>query len=183
MDKRIKAVATASMYDISRTARYGFGDTVDAEAFDNVLDQLAEQRWKDVDNGYHEYNPAFPKEPTETVPEGLDPISEEFYRYYGTPRGHHPNALGGFTTTSDMAMSNFSSLDHIETISPRPILFIIGDKAHSRYFSEDAYEAASEPKELYVVPNSEHIDLYDDVNKIPFDKMESFFKEAFKAQN
>lgn len=179
-DKRIKAVATASMYDISRGDRYGFGDTVDATQFQQVLDQLAEQRWKDVDNGYPEYNPSFPKEATETVPEGLDPISNEFYRYYGTPRGHHPNALGNFTTTSRIAMSNFSLLDHIDTISPRPILFIMGENAHSRYFSEDAYKAAKEPKELYVVPDAEHIDLYDDVSKIPFDKIETFFKDALK---
>ncbi|MDO4302056.1 MAG: alpha/beta hydrolase [Clostridia bacterium] len=182
-DKRIKAVATASMYDISRGDRFGFGDTVDAEQFQQTLDELAEQRWEDVDNGYPEYNPSFPAEATETVPEGLDPISDEFYRYYGTPRGHHPNALGGFTTTSRMAMSNFSLLDHIDTISPRPVLFIIGENAHSRYFSEDAYEAAAEPKELYVVPDAEHIDLYDDVTKIPFDKLELFFKDAFGITN
>lgn len=176
-DRRIKAVATASMYDISR-----MGNEMEGEALDAMLDMLAEQRWKDVDNGYPEYIPSFPEEPTETVPEGLDPVSDEFYRYYGTARGHHPNALGGFTTTSNMAMGNFSSLSHIDRVSPRPILFIMGENAHSRFFSEDAYAAASEPKELYIVPDAEHIDLYDDTEKIPFDKLEMFFKEAFAAQ-
>lgn len=180
VDKRIKAVATASMYDISRAGRYGFGDTVDADGLDEMLDHLAAKRWEDVDNGVAEYNPAFPEEVVETVPEGLDPNSEEFFRYYGLVRGHHPNARGGFTTTSSMSMINFSLLDHVNTISPRPILLIIGENAHSRYFSEDVYEAADEPKELYVVPDAEHIDLYDDIKKIPFDKIETFFKDAMK---
>lgn len=175
VDKRIKAVATASMYDISK-----IGDTMSPEQRNDTLEQLAEQRWKDVDNGEPEYIPSFPAEADESVPKGLDPVSDEFYRYYGVARGHHPNARGGFTTTSQMAFLNFSLLDHIDTISPRPILFIMGENAHSRYFSEDAYEAATEPKELYVVPNAEHIDLYDDVDKIPFDKMEDFFNNAFK---
>jgi len=96
-------------------------------------------------------------------------------------RGHHPRATGGFTTTSSMAMNNFQSLNHIDKISPRPILFITGDIAHSKAFSETAYENAVEPKELYVAPNNtRHIDLYDDINKIPFDKLETFFKENLK---
>lgn len=180
VDKRIKAVATASMYDISRVGRYGFGDTVDAAGLDLILDQLAAKRWEDVDNGRAEYQPAFPEEAVEVIPEGLDPNSEEFFRYYGLARGHHPRARGGFTTTSSMSMINFSLLDHVDTISPRPILLIIGENAHSRYFSEDVYKAAAEPKELYVVPEAVHIDLYDDTNKIPFDKMESFFKKAME---
>lgn len=73
-------------------------------------------------------------------------------------------------------MMNFDLLAHIDEISPRPILFIVGDRAHSRFFSEDAYSAANQPKELYVVPDAEHIDLYDRTDKIPFDKLESFFK-------
>ncbi len=66
-------------------------------------------------------------------------------------------------------------MNYIDTISPRPILFIIGENAHSRYFSEDAYEMAAEPKELYIVPGARHIDLYDRTDMIPFDKLESFF--------
>ena len=88
---------------------------------------------------------------------------------YAVPRGHHPNARGGFTTTSNLAMMQFKCLDYIDEISPRPILFVAGDHAHSRSFSEKAYEKAAEPKELYIVPDAEHIDLYDQVDKIPFD--------------
>lgn len=175
VDTRIKAVATASMYDISIT-----GNTMDSEQLKETLDQIGEQRWKDFESGKPEYIPSFPAEADDSVPEGLDPVSEEFYSYYGLERGHHPNARGGFTTTSQLSFFNFQLLNHIDTISPRPILFIMGENAHSRFFSEDAYAAASEPKELYIVPDAIHIDLYDKVDKIPFDKMESFFNEAFK---
>lgn len=85
--------------------------------------------------------------------------------------------------TSDMAMSNFPSLNHIAMISPRPILLITGDIAHSRAFSETAFAAAAEPKELYIVEGARHIDLYDNVDKIPFDKLESFFKESLNMRS
>lgn len=180
VDKRIKAVATTSMYDISRNIRYGFGDTMTDEQLDELLEQLAQQRWEDFENGEPEYIPFFPAKADNVMPEGLDPISVEFYGYYGLERGHHPNARGGFTTTSMLSFINFPLVNYIETISPRLILFIIGENAHSRYSSEDAYEMAAEPKELYVVPDADHVALYDQLDKIPFDKMESFFKEAFK---
>lgn len=178
VDTRIKAVVTSAMYDISRGDRYGLNDTMTDEQRKERMDAIGQQRWIDAQNGYPEYIPAWPAEPTETVPEGLDPVSAEFYEYYGTPRGHHPAARASHTTTS--TMMNFPLLNYIDTISPRPILFITGDVAHSRYFSEDAYKAAAEPKELVVVPGARHIDLYDDITKIPFDKIETFFKDALK---
>lgn len=116
---------------------------------DTRLEELNQQRWEDFENGIPEYNPSFPEEPVKTVPDGLDPISSEFFSYYRLERGHNPNARGRFTTTSSLSF---------------------------HYFSEDAYESASEPKELYIVPDAIHIDLYDQVDKIPFDKIESFFK-------
>jgi fermentation-respiration switch protein FrsA (DUF1100 family) len=79
-----------------------------------------------------------------------------------------------------MAFMNFPLLNYIETVSPRPILFIIGENAHSRYFTEDAYKMAAEPKELYIVPGARHIDLYDKSDLIPFDKLQSFFEENLK---
>jgi hypothetical protein len=96
------------------------------------------------------------------------------------PRGHHPNASGGFTTTSMLSMLNFFALDYIQEISPRPILFIAGDRAHSLGFSQRAFDMAAEPKELYIVEDAEHIDLYDRVDRIPFDKLERFFKDNLK---
>ena len=175
VDTRIKAIATASMYDISDGGRI----FMTPEQLQEELPKLNEQRWKDFENGSPEYLPSFPETPAEEVPEGLDPISSEFYSYYGLKRGHHPNARGGFTTTSQLAMLNFRSLDFVDQISPRPILMVVGENAHSKFFSENVYKAAAEPKELYVVPNAIHIDLYDRLDKIPFEKMEDFFKKAF----
>lgn len=177
MDSRIKAVATASMYDIS-AMRGTFSD----EQLKKQIDVLSRKRWEDFENGTPEYNPSFPAEPVEEIPGGLDPVSAEFYSYYGLQRGHHPHARGGFTTTSDLSFFNFQLLNHIATISPRPILFIMGESAHSRFFSENAYAAAAEPKELYIVPGAIHIDLYDQVDKIPFDKLTDFFNRAFQKE-
>ena len=177
VDTRIKAVATASMYDITDGSRMPF-DTPEKRA--ELFAQLGRQRWQDFESGIPEYLPSFPETPAEEVPEGLDPVSAEFFSYYGLKRGHHPHARGGFTTTSMMAMMNFRSLDFVDQISPRPILMIVGENAHSKFYSENVYKAAAEPKELYIVPDAIHIDLYDRVDKIPFDKMEDFFKKAFE---
>ena len=175
VDRGIKAVATASMYDMSRVIRKGWKDGMTDEQRDQTLDNLAEQRWKDFEKGSPDLTPSFPGEPAKSIPNGLDPISSEFFEYYAMKRGHHPNSIGAFTLTSAMSFMNFALMSHIKTISPRPILFIIGEKAHSRYFSEDAYKIADEPKELYIVKNARHIDLYDNTDLIPFDKLTSFF--------
>lgn len=179
VDVRIKAVATASLYDISDVRGMM---NLTKEQIDRMKHQLAEQRWSDFEQGQPEYIPSFPETPypsVEALPE-TDLITNEWNRFYAVPRGHHPNARGGFTTTSNLAMMQFKCLDYIDEISPRPILFVAGDHAHSRSFSEKAYEKAAEPKELYIVPDAEHIDLYDQVDKIPFDKLENFFKDSLK---
>lgn len=177
MDSRIKAVATASMYDIGVMFE---SMSPTPESRKDMIDKLSRKRWDDFENGVAEYIPSFPYEPLEVLPEGLDPIMAEFFSYYGLKRGHHPNALGNFTTTSQLSFLNYSLLSHIDTIAPRPILMIIGDNAHSKTFSENAYIAASEPKELYIVADCIHIDLYDKLDKIPFNKIELFFKNALK---
>lgn len=176
IDTRIKATVTCSLYDMSAVGRMMMTP-------EQLLDQkrkLNEQRWTDFENGTPEYIPAYPETPADEVPDGLEDAWAEFYSYYGTKRGHHPNALGNFTTTSELGLLNFSLLSHLDEISPRPILLIAGENAHSRAFSEIVYGNASEPKELLIVPDAIHIDLYDDVSKIPFDKIEAFFKENLK---
>ena len=180
VDHRIKAVATASMYDMSRVIRKGWKDGMSAGQRNKTLDQLGEQRWKDFENGSPLLPPGFPSEPADSIPEGLDPITREFFEYYAMERGHHPRSHGPFTKTSDMAFMNFPLMNYIDTISPRPILFIIGENAHSRYFTEDAYEMAAEPKELYIVPGARHIDLYDRTDMIPFDKLTAFVSNNLK---
>ena len=127
-----------------------------------------------------EYIPFFPETPLEEVPEGMEEPTAEWFRFYAVKRGHHERARGGFTTTSNLPFINFDLLSHLDEISPRPILFVVGDRAHSRFFSEEAYAKALEPKELYVVDDAEHIDLYDRTDRIPFDKIEAFFKSSLK---
>ena len=176
MDTRIKAVATASMYDMTAAGR----SFMDKETILKTKEKLSMQRWIDAENGYPEYIPYFPEKPLDEVPAELEEPTAEWFRFYAIKRGHHPNARGGFTSTSDLAFLNFRLLDYIDEISPRPILFIVGDRAHSKFFSENAYASAKEPKEIYTVEDAEHIDLYDRVDRIPFDKLEEFFKTNLK---
>ena len=172
VDRRIKAVATVAMYDISRVASKGFYDSLTDEVRAGMLDALAEQRYADFLNGT-------PVLGERGAPIGFDentnPVGREFGEFYSTPRGYHPNSITQFTLTSGMAMMNFPLLANIKWVSPRPILFVAGETAHSRYFSEDAFELAAEPKELHIVPNAGHVDLYDKTDLIPFDKLEEFF--------
>ena len=175
-DIRIKAVATASMYDMSAAVRAGQDQT----AIQAAKERLAQQRWIDAENGAPEYLPGFPEQPIEEVPTDIPEPGAEWMRFYALKRGHHPRALGGFTTTSDLALLNFPLLSHIDEISPRPILFVVGDRAHSKFFSKNAAAAAREPKEIYEVADAEHIDLYDRTDRIPFDKLTEFFNEHLK---
>ena len=176
MDTRIKAVATASMYDMSVAVR----GNMDKAALQAAKEQLAAQRWKDAETGYPKYLPGFPEQPMDEVPANIPEPDAEWMRFYALKRGHHPNARGGFTTTSALTMMNYPLLAHIDEISPRPILFVVGDRAHSKFFSENAYAAALEPKELYEVADAEHIDLYDRTDRIPFDKLAGFFNTNLK---
>ena len=179
-NQRIKAVATLSMYDISRQKRMGLYDSLSDKDRKNYLEQISKQRWEDAENGTPKLTPQFPNQPLEKIPDGLDPITSEFFEYYTTKRGFHPRSIGAFTISSEMDFINFPLMNYLDTISPRPILFVVGENAHSRYFSEDAYKKAAEPKELYVVKGARHIDLYDRVDLIPFDKLEKFFNENLK---
>ena len=170
-DTRIRAVAVMSMYDMNMAVR----GNRNREELQAVKERLSNQRWLDAENGYPEYLPGFPEQPIDKVPEDIPEPGAEWFRFYALKRGHHPNARGGFTTTSELAIMNFRLLDFIEEISPRPILFVVGDRAHSRFFSDAAYERALEPKEMLVVEDAEHIDLYDRRDRIPFDRLAEFF--------
>ena len=148
------------------------------EARQEMLTMASEQRWENFGKDEAAWRVSYPEEPTEEIPEGLDDVTAEFYSFYGTERGWHPNALGNVTTASFADLMTFPALTHISELNGRPVLFVAGENAHSRAYSEDAYAAAAEPKELYIVPDANHVDLYDQVDKIPFDKLESFFKES-----
>lgn len=175
VDKRIKAVVTTAMYDISRYMAKGLGDSLTKDQRTDFLTQLSAQRWEDAQNGSFAPGPRL-------LPESVDadthPVVVEFSDYYRQPRGFHPNSLnsaGAWTATNPLSFMNFAQLSNIAEISPRPILLIAGEDAHSRYFTEDAYAAAAEPKELMILEGTNHVDLYDRFDKIPFDAIDNFF--------
>lgn len=177
IDPRIKAVVTSAMYDINGVARDGWlyqGTEAERRA---ALEAIAEARWADVDAGESALNQAacFPEE---MPAEGPNPITREFYEFYVEPRGHHPRSIGGFTTTSAPTHINFGPLRSLGEIAPRPVLVITGDIAHSKWFSDIVFEQLAEPKQLVVVPGARHIDLYDRVDLIPFDTIDSFLTGA-----
>ncbi|MFA6851386.1 MAG: alpha/beta hydrolase [Selenomonadaceae bacterium] len=180
VDKRIKAVATTSMYNMSRVMAKGYYDKLTIEERTKMLEQMGLQRWKDAENGKTAPGPrGLPEKLTGNEPQFV----VDYFNYYRTPRGFHSrsiNSNGAWTATSAMSFMNFPLLTYINEISPRPILLIAGENAHSRYFSEDAYKMAAEPKELMIIPNANHVDLYDMVNIIPFDKLEAFFSTNLK---
>lgn len=180
VDKRIKAVATSSMYDMSRVMAKGYDDRLTVEERAKILEQLSQQRWKDAESGAPALGPRILPEKLE----GNEPqFVKDYFDYYRTPRGFHPRSPasnGAWISTNSLSFMNMPILTYIKEISPRPILLIAGEKAHSRYFSEDVYKMAAQPKELMIIPNAVHVDLYDRVNIIPFDKLETFFKEYLK---
>ena len=175
MDTRIKAVVTSAMYDIS-----AMGNSLEGDERTQWIDGFSQQRWADFEDGAPAYQRTYPLDaPLDELPDDLTGTNIEWWTFYGMERGWHPNSGGSFTNTSMLPFSNYPLLSHIDDISPRPIMFITGDIAHSRSMSEEFYEMAAEPKELVVVPGAMHIDLYDRVDLIPFDEIEAFLNEAF----
>lgn len=192
-DSRIKAVATASMYDMSRSMSRSYKDGYTREQRHQVVDYLSRQRWADAEKGsyalgYHEVpfdaNGRIVKG-TRVLPERLpadaDPVLAAFFDYYRTPRGYHArsiNSASAWTATTPMSFFQFPMAANIDMIAPRPIMLVHGANAHSRYYSEDVHKAASGPKELVIVPDADHVDLYDQPKKIPFDRFAAFFKQS-----
>ena len=178
VDKRIKAVVTSTMYDMTRLMSKGYNDSVTLEQRTQMLEQMSQQRWRDADKGAPAYGPEMNE-----LKGGEPQFLVDYHDYYKTPRGFHPRAVnsnGAWSVTTPLSFMNMPILTYIAEISPRPILFIHGEKAHSRYFSETAYAAASEPKELLIIPGASHVDLYDRLDKIPFDKITTFFEKNLK---
>lgn len=175
VDKRVKAVAASTMYDMSRLMSRSYNDSVtDSERAAN-LEQLSRQRWEDASADAPAYGP-----PSLELKGGEPQFVREYADYYRTPRGYHPRAVNSgnaWTVTTPLSFMNFPLMTYIAEISPRPILLVHGEIAHSRYFSETAYAAAAEPKELLIIPGANHTDLYDRVDVIPFDRLTAFFRE------
>ena len=194
-DSRIKAVATASMYDMSRSISRGHRDGYTTEQRRKVIDYISQQRWVDAERGAPSLGPhEVPFDARgnivkgqrvlpDSLPAKPDTVTAAFFDYYRTPRGFHPrgvNSTTAWTATTPMAFFNFPMYANVEMISPRPILLIAGENAHSRYYSEDVYRMAAEPKRLLIVPGADHVDLYDRMDKIPFDALAEFFNGNLK---
>lgn len=182
IDPRLKAIATISMYDMGAASRNSLNKSQTLEQRKQIIADAAEQRYVEFTGGETGYTSGTVHELTANS----NPIEREFYEFYRTSRGEFtPQGASPLTTThptlsSNVKFMNFYPFNDIETISPRPMLFITGDQAHSKEFSEDAYKRAAEPKELLYVKGAGHVDLYDRTGLIPFDRMTSFFKENLK---
>lgn len=182
IDPRMKAIATVSMYDMGAANRNGLKHSQTLEQRKQAIAAAAEQRYVEFAGGKTQYTSGTVHELTDDT----NPIQREFFDFYRTPRGEFtpagssPELTTHPTLTSNIKFMNFYPLADIETISPRPMLFIAGENAHSREFSEEAFRLAGEPKELYIAPNAGHVDLYDRVKLIPFDKLTQFFQNSLK---
>ncbi|UXM94465.1 alpha/beta hydrolase [Bartonella sp. HY329] len=178
IDPRLRAIATVSMYDMGAANRNGINHGVTLDQRKAIIQAAIEQRQKEFEGAKTEYTSGT----VDALTENSNPIEREFYDFYRTqrgeftPKGQSPQLTTHPTLTSNVKFMNFYPFNDIETISPRPMLFITGDQAHSKEFSEDAYQRAGEPKELFYVKNAGHVDLYDRVDIIPFGKLTSFFQ-------
>lgn len=182
IDPRLKAIATISMYDMGAANRNALNHSLSLEQRKEIIADAAQQRYVEFLGGERKYTSGTVHE----INENSHPIEREFYDFYRTPRGEFtpkgssPLLTTHPTLTSNVKFMNFYPFNDIETISPRALLFITGDQAHSKEFSEDAYKRAAEPKELYYVPGAGHVDLYDRVDLIPFGKLNDFFTKNLK---
>lgn len=182
-DTRIKAVATSTMYDMTRVVAKGYNDSADnTEARYQQKKQMNEARWEASKNGYADLLPANNLRKEQFTAE-TPQFVKEYSDFYTTPRGYHRRAAnsnpdGSWATTAMLSLINMPILQYASEMQT-PALIIHSEKAHSRYFSEDAYKAiGSKNKELYIVPNATHVDLYDNrAGVIPYDKLEQFFKD------
>ena len=173
MDTRIKATVTSTMYDMSRGNANGYFDAMDADQRYELRRQLNAQRTLDAKKGTYELAGGV----VDPLPDDAPQFVKDYYAYYKTPRGYHKRSLNsnnGWNKTSSLSFINMPLLAYSDEIRGA-VLMIHGEKAHSRYFSEDAF------KELLIIPGASHVDLYDNqANVIPFDKIESFFREYLK---
>jgi len=178
IDPRMKAIATVSMYDMGAANRDALNKSQTLEQRKQILAEAAEHRYAEFTGGETRYTGGT----VHQLDENTHPIQREFFDFYRTARGEFtpasstPDLTTHPTLTSNVKFMNFYPFNDIETISPRPMLFISGDEAHSKEFSEAAYRQAGEPKELLWIKGAGHVDLYDRVDLIPFDKLAAFFR-------
>lgn len=178
-DTRIKATVASTMYDISRNTANGYFDTMTADQRYELRKQLNDQRTADAKNGAC----ALAGGVVDPLPADAPQFVKDYYAYYKTSRGYHPRSLNsnnGWNKTSSLSFLNTPILTYSDEIRSA-VLLIHGEKAHSRYFSEDAFKKLKGlNKELMIIPGASHTDLYDRTEIIPFDKLVAFFNEYLK---
>ena len=176
IDTRIKATVACTMYDMSRVTHNGYFDSMDDEARYALKEKLNAQRTEDARNGSYALGGGLPDKLTGDEPQFV----KDYYAYYKTPRGYHKRSLnsnGGWNTTSPLSFLNMPILAHIGEIR-NAVLLLHGEKAHSRYFSEDAFkQLKGSNKELRIIPGANHTDLYDQKHIIPFDDIANFLRQ------
>lgn len=175
-DPRIKATIASTMYDMSRVNANGYFDVDDnAEARNALRKKLAAQRTEDFRNGFPKPGGGVPDE----LPADAPQFFKDYHAYYKTPRGYHPRSLNsnqGRNATEAIPFINFPLMSRADEIE-NAVLIIHGEKAHSRYFGEDAFKKLKGGnKELLIIPGASHTDLYDNLAVIPFGKLETFFR-------
>lgn len=179
IDTRIKGTVTVTMYDMTRVTANGYFDSMDKKARYELKESLNKQRTEDFKNGTYAKAPGLPEKLTGDEPQFV----KDYYGYYKTKRGFHErsiNSNGNWNTTASLALINMPILAYSNEIH-NAVLMIHGEKAHSRYFSEDAFKKLKgDNKELLIVKGANHVDLYDNLDKIPFDKIEKFFDTYLK---
>lgn len=182
IDPRMKAIATVSMYDMGAANRDALNHSQTLEQRKQIIADAVQQRYLEFMGGKTKYTSGT----VHSLDENTHPIQREFFDFYRTkrgeftPKGGSPETTSHPTLSSNVKFMNFYPFNDIETISPRPMLFITGDQAHSKEFSEGAYKRAAQPKELYYVKGAGHVDLYDKTDLIPFNKLALFFKTHLK---
>ena len=180
MDTRIKATAAMTMYDMTRVNANGYFDSEDtSDARFEKKKAMNAQRTADYKNGTY----ALAGGVVDPLPEDAPQFVKDYYAYYKTERGYHPRSLNsnsGWNVTSSLSFLNMPILQYSHEIRSA-VLLVHGEKAHSRYFSEGAYEKLTgDNKELLIIPGASHVDLYDRTDVIPFEKLRSFFEEYLK---
>ena len=179
IDTRIKATVTVTMYDMSRVNANGYFDSMNADARYELRKQLNAQRTEDARNGSY----ALAGGVVDPLPVDAPQFLKDYHSYYKTERGYHKRSLNsnnGWNKTSSLSFINMPILSYSDEIRSA-VLMLHGEKAHSRYFSEDAFKKLKGGnKELLIIPDASHVDLYDNLNVIPFDRIERFFREYLK---
>ena len=180
MDTRIKATVASTMYDMTRIAAKGYFDEQDsADARYEMKKAMNEQRTKDYAAGTY----ALAGGVVDPLPDDAPWFVKDYYAYYKTDRGYHPRSLnsnGGWNVTSSLSLMNMPILQYADEIRSA-VMVLHGEKAHSRYFGEDAFKKLKgDNKKLVIVPGATHVDLYDQKDIIPFDDVEAFFEEYLK---